>query len=83
MSKMVKVHDVNQATLRLFEVDDVETIPSNIYHVFDEDSSLDTFAAEIEAIWDKEAFFRMEAKQKTQKGELINVIVSLPVPKTL
>jgi PAS domain S-box-containing protein len=80
MAAMVKVNDVNQATLRLFKAESKKEFIESIDKVFGLDA-IDVFVDELCAIWAKEKAFRFEATHKTLGGEELTVIISMPIPQ--
>jgi len=76
----VKVTGVNKATLKLFEVKEADAL-LNIEHSLGE-NALDTFIAEVCAIWNKEYSFTAGAKFRSILGRDIDAIISFSIPKT-
>jgi len=81
LATLVKVVGVNKATLVLFEANTEEEFISSIDKVFGE-GSIDVFIDELCAIWEEKPFFRTEATQLTLGGKELNVIISMPIPKS-
>ena len=85
MAKLVKVVNVNKAALKLFKAkSETELIDSiaSIDQVFGPDT-IKVFIEELCAIWEnKEETFQAEANHKTLDGDIITLIISLPIPTT-
>jgi len=63
----VRVVHVNQATLNLFEAKSEDEFLPLISRMFGE-GALEVFKQELCAIWDKQPYFRSEARFKTLSG---------------
>ena len=81
MAAMVKVTQVNQATLDLCRAKSEKEFIDSIDEVFGP-GALDMFIEELCAIWEKKKIFRAEANHMTLDGEELTVIVSMPIPET-
>ena len=82
MAAMVKVVQVNDATLKLFGAETEQAFIESIDKVFGP-GAIDVFIKVLCAIWEKkEKTFRSEVAHKTLSGEELTVIVSLPIPET-
>ncbi len=81
MAAMVKIIQVNNATLKLFKAKSEEEFIESISRVFGPDT-IDVFIEELCAIWEKKEIFYTEAKHKTLDGDEIAVSISMPVPTT-
>ena len=79
MSK-VKIIDVNEATLDLYEADSKEQLIKGLVTLFD-DSEREVFSEELIAIWDGEENISLEASGKTLKGNNISYQVAWTAPK--
>lgn len=82
IAAMIKVIEVNDATLKLFCAKDQQDIITNIKNTFTP-NSFQTFAEELCAIWDKKTFFRSETTFVALDGTSIEAILSFHVPDTL
>ncbi|NNE63999.1 MAG: EAL domain-containing protein [Gammaproteobacteria bacterium] len=77
----VKVKQVNRASLKLYGAEtDVELMKS-IDQLFDE-NALDVFIEQLCAIWNGEKIFRSDATQRTLHKQIIDVVISMPIPET-
>jgi diguanylate cyclase (GGDEF)-like protein len=81
MAAMVKVNQVNDATLRLFKAKSEHDFIDSIDKVFGSDA-VRVFIDELCAIWEKKKLFQSEINQKTLDGEDLTVIISMPIPET-
>ena len=82
MAAMVKVVQVNYATLKLFGAETEQEFIASIDKIFGP-GAIDVFIDELCAIWERKAkTFRSEAAHKTLGGEELTVIVSMPIPET-
>ncbi len=81
LAAMVKVNNVNEATLKLFHAKSEEEFLNSIDKSFGPDA-IDTFIDELCAIWEKKRNFRSEATFLTLGGEKITAILSMPIPET-
>lgn len=81
LSKKIKTHHVNEATLMLFGALTQEVFLRHLDEVFGPDGEA-LFMDELCAIWDQKAAFRSETILHTLAGDDLNVIVSFHIPKT-
>ena len=81
--RMIKVNNVNNATLRLFKVRSEQDLVGNtsIEKVFGE-GTIDVFIDQLCAIWRGDRYFQSETHHKTLGGEDLTVVVSMPIPET-
>lgn len=70
--KMIRVLDVNQKTLDLFEAPDKQTLFDNLDKVF-RDEMKKHFANELADMWDGKTFYEREGVNYSLKGEPVNV----------
>ena len=82
IAKKVKVTDVNNATLRLFNADSKEKFLSGKHKTFGNDS-ISVFIDELNAIWENKESFTKEALFKTLDGRTIHGIVTFKIPKNI
>lgn len=78
---LVKIVQVNDATLKLFGAKDHDEIVDRIDSTFGPDA-LVVFAEELSAIWSGQKSFRSEASFFTLNGKEINAIISFQIPET-
>lgn len=81
-AKKVKVIDVNDATLKLFNANSKKEFLLGIHKTFGE-NAIEVFIDELTAIWNKEESFSKEALFKTLDGNTIEGIVTFQIPKEL
>lgn len=81
MAAMIKVTEVNQATLKLFSARSEKDFIYQIDKTFSSDA-VDIFKDQLCAIWDQQSIFRSEARYKTLNGSDITCLISLPIPKS-
>ena len=74
-SKLVKVLDVNEITLELFNAKSKKELTTNLGKVFTKDS-LPMFIEQLAAIWENKFRFSQDTINKTIDGKVINVAVS-------
>ena len=82
MAEMIKLNQVNKATLDLFLANSEEEFISSYDEIFSE-NVIQVFIDEFCAIWNKRESFRSEATFKSPDGKEIHVIVSFHIPKTI
>jgi len=75
---LVRIIDVNQATLRLYEVESKEDVLSSLEAVFI-DASHDIFREELVALFDGQTTFEGENIGTDFSGDTINVLINLSV----
>ncbi|MCP4188145.1 MAG: PAS domain S-box protein, partial [Gammaproteobacteria bacterium] len=78
----VKVLEVNNATLQLFEAHDKESFLESIDKCFGE-NAIDVFIDELEAIWERREAFRSDANFITTTGKNITCQVSFQIPEII
>lgn len=81
MAAMVKVVEVNDATLKLFSSKTKEGFFGKIDETFGH-NAINIFIDELCAIWDKKKSFRAEANFRDLNGEDIHTIISFQIPET-
>ncbi len=81
LAAMVKVRQVNEATLKLFRAKSRGDFFRRISDTFGE-NAIDVFVKGLHAIWEKNSEFRAEANYRTLDGQEINCIISFPIPET-
>jgi len=81
IARLVKVIEVNQATLSLFGAENQNEFVTSIDKSFGDDA-INVFIDELCSIWDGRASFRSEATFRTFLGEEINAIISFHIPET-
>jgi len=81
LAGLVKVSDINEATVSLFCAKSKQDFQQNINSTFGP-GSIDVFIRELCAIWNKDDKFRAEAKYLTFDGRNIDAIISFQIPKT-
>ena len=77
-SRRVKVLDINQESVTMFEASSKEELLGSLDKTFTTDS-LKVFQEELIALWEGEKHFHSEAVVKTLEGRLLNVIVGLTI----
>lgn len=80
-AKMVKIIDVNKATLTLHKADDKEQLIGNLDKTFTENSFF-AFKKELIAVFDGKNYFEAEAEVKTLDGELKNIHIVLKIDQS-
>ncbi|MCR4345722.1 MAG: transporter substrate-binding domain-containing protein [Sulfuricaulis sp.] len=78
-ARALKVLDVNQATLRLYEADSREELLGSIEMIFT-DGSYGIFKQELVAIAEGQRQFTTEAINRTLRGKEINILLSVSIP---
>jgi len=81
IADMVKIIQVNDATLNLFETSEQHDLMGPISRTFGE-NAIDVFIDMLCAIWDDQQIFRAEANMRSLKGRKISVILSLRIPQS-
>ena len=81
LSRLVKVRDINEATVSLFSAKSKQDFQGSISNTFGS-GTINVFISELCAIWDKKDKFRAEAKYLAFDGRNIDAIVSFQIPKT-
>ena len=73
--RLVKVVDVNQATLKLYQADSKEDLLANLARVFSPEGMQPGFRQELLSIWDGQSELEIEAQNFGLKGELIDILL--------
>ncbi len=81
LAGMVKVNQVNSATLKLFKASTEQQLLDSIGKVFDPEA-IGIFIDQLCAIWARERIFRADTTQVALDGEILDVIISMPIPST-
>jgi len=81
MAKLVRVVQVNEATLKLFGADSEDRLRNRIDETFGPNAA-EVFKDEICAIWEGHKVFRSEATFRTLDGREIDAIVTFQIPET-
>ncbi len=81
LASLIKVVNVNKATLSLFEAGSEKEFLNSIERSFGR-NALEVFINEVCALWNKETIFRSEVEFKSFKGKTISAIISTPIPQT-
>ena len=81
IAAMVKVIQVNEATLKLFGAKNHDEMLTQIEKTLGP-KTIEVFIDELCAIWDKQRIFRSEASYTTLDGKELNAIVSFHIPET-
>lgn len=76
---MVRIIDVNKATLRLYHMKDIDVLRQGLAKVFGEDS-YPIFASELIALAEGKTVFESEGINRTIHDELINIRIKVSVP---
>jgi signal transduction histidine kinase/HAMP domain-containing protein len=81
LAAMVKITQVNEATLNLFGAKTHDEMLGQINETFGP-NAIEVFIGELCAIWNKEKTFRSEASYRTLDGKELVTIVSFHIPET-
>jgi len=79
-SKMIRVKDINEATLRMLGASKKEEILSSLDKIFVPETLL-TFKEELIAIQEGRSLFECETINKTLQGETKNVLLAMSIPQ--
>ncbi|MHA2364143.1 MAG: PAS domain-containing sensor histidine kinase [Candidatus Hodarchaeales archaeon] len=79
-ASMIKIVNVNQATLDMYKVKDKSELLNNLDKIFIKDS-LDTFKEEIITLAEGKTEFKQETVNGTPEGDIININIAVSVPK--
>lgn len=82
LANKIKVTNVNNASLRMFEVTDKDIFLNNIQDSFGK-NAIEVFIEEVVAIYNGDDSFRSEANYISFSGKKISTIITFPIPKTL
>jgi signal transduction histidine kinase len=81
LSSLIKINAVNQKGLEVFGANNEDDIKLN-FHSLVSDNAMNVFRRELIAIWRGDDNFTVEGQHVTFSGRILDVIVSLPVPKS-
>ena len=81
LASLIRVNSVNQKSLEVFGANNEDDIKLNFRSLLS-DNSLELFRRELIAIWQGEDSFVIEGQHVTFSGRSLDVIISLPIPKT-
>ena len=81
LSAMIKVLQVNKATLKLFGAKNEDEFLYQIDKTFG-NNSIEVFIDELCAIWNQQKFFRSEVAFRSLDGRDITAIISFQIPET-
>ncbi len=81
LAAMVKVNDVNNATLKLFGAQNQNEFINKIDQTFGS-NAIDIFINELCAIWNKQETFLSEANFQTLDGKKIEALISFQLPSS-
>lgn len=81
IAAMIKVLEVNRATLKLFGSGEDRDFFHGIDMAFGP-KAIEVFIDELCAIWDKKKVFRSEAAFQTRSGKSVHGIISFQIPET-
>jgi two-component system sensor histidine kinase/response regulator len=81
MAALVKVLNVNDATLKFFGAKSEDEFLTQFHKTFESDA-MDVFIDGLCAIWDKQKSFRSEVSYRTLDGRDVKAIIFLPIPAT-
>ena len=76
---MIKVLDVNEATLRMYGARTKEELLGSLYKVFTPES-FDVFREELIALERGQTYFEAEAVNKTLQGKRMDIMITLTIP---
>ncbi|BAP58065.1 diguanylate cyclase/phosphodiesterase [Thioploca ingrica] len=79
--QLIKINNVNAATLRLFEANSLSELRQAIDQTFVAASEA-TFIEELCAIWSGKKLFQVETRYRTLKGKNLAALLSMPIPET-
>ncbi|MFD2230269.1 PAS domain-containing protein [Alkalimarinus sediminis] len=81
LASMVRINEINQATLLLFNASSPKDFIDHINEITNE-QYLDIFEAQLNAIWKGEQHFQSDATYQTLDGNEIHVRLYMPIPDT-
>ena len=81
LADLVKVIQVNKATLKLFGASTQREFLFKLQDTFGS-TAIEVFKDQLCAIWEGHKSFRAEAEFKTFDDQILNCIISLPIPET-
>ncbi len=79
--KTIRVKDVNEVTIRMFEAQCKEDLLGPIDHLFDREA-YQNFEQELLAIWDHRRSYEGETVNRTLDGKRMDVSISITIPET-
>ena len=79
LAGLVRIIDVNDATLRMFGAKERAELLASLHHIFVPET-LATFAGELAAIWADQRYFEAETVLRALTGERIDVLLTLTLP---
>lgn len=79
LASMVRINEINQATLLLFNANSSKDFINHISEIASE-QSLELFKEQLEAIWNGDALFETDATYQTLNGNEIHVHLYMPIP---
>jgi signal transduction histidine kinase/CheY-like chemotaxis protein len=81
LASLIKINAVNQKALEVFGANNEDDIKLN-FKTLMPDRAINDFRRELVAIWQGEDSFEVESKHQTFSGRALDVIVSMPIPKS-
>ncbi|NJO17363.1 MAG: PAS domain S-box protein [Thioploca sp.] len=79
--QLIKINNVNAATLRLFEANSLIELQQSFAKTFVTTTQA-TFIEELCAIWSGKKLFQAETHYRTLKGKNLAALLSMPIPET-
>jgi diguanylate cyclase (GGDEF)-like protein/PAS domain S-box-containing protein len=79
--QLIKINNVNAATLRLFEANSLTELQQFLAQTFVTTTPA-TFIEELCAIWSGKKLFQAETHYRTLKGKSLAALLSMPIPET-
>ena len=79
--QLIKINNVNAATLRLFEANSFTELQQSLVKTFVTTTQA-TFIEELCAIWSGKKLFQAETHYRTLKGKSLAALLSMPIPET-
>ncbi len=77
-ARMVRILDVNQATVKLYQADNKQQLLANLTHVFTKES-YPLFKEELVALAEGQTTFKCDAINRTFNGDILHVVLSLSI----
>lgn len=77
---LIKVRNVNDATLRLFNIPTKQIFLDNIEKFF-VDATIEAFVEGLCTIWEGKNNFQIETTHRTLEGRYLTVVLSTPIPE--
>jgi PAS domain S-box-containing protein len=81
LAGLVKINDVNEATLTLYGVTSKPEFIDRLVEIMT-DETIYVFIGVLNAIWNRESEFKTEASHKTFDGRDVTVYMSFPIPSS-